>query len=134
MANSATKRAAARKALVALAESCDVRVEITHGMPYDPQQSLVARFGGEPRSGEPEIRAGNTAELQNLVRATARTTDEAALPPLYASIQRLLDEQALVVPLYVPHRVAVHTAAVGGVVLPPDVYRVDLDRLHWRRR
>jgi hypothetical protein len=40
-----------------------------------------------------------------------------------------MDRQALIVPLYVPNRVALRTADVDGIGLGPDVYRVDLTRL-----
>ncbi len=128
-AASATERAAARSRLVALAEAADVRVEISHGIPYDPQQSLVARFGPVRRAGEPEVRAGNTLELLRLVTAAAETTAEDWCLPIYAQVQTLMDREALVVPLYVPFRLAVHTRDVDGIALGADVYRVDLNQL-----
>ncbi|MGE3175325.1 MAG: ABC transporter substrate-binding protein [Planctomycetota bacterium] len=129
-AEDAAARAVARRELVALAERCDLRVEITHGMPYDPHRSLVARFGPPSRDGEPEVRAGCTPALRELVTAVAGIPDEVERVPLYAQIQELMDREALVVPLFAPDRVLVRSREVDGVVLGPDLYRVDLTGLH----
>jgi hypothetical protein len=60
--------------------------------------------------------------------------DEMACLPIYAEVQALLDKDALIVPLYSPHRVALHRREVDGIRLGSDVYRVDLSGLHWRER
>jgi hypothetical protein len=44
-----------------------------------------------------------------------------------------MDREVLIVPLYSPWRVALRTAAVDGVALSPDVYRVGLESLRWVR-
>ena len=41
-----------------------------------------------------------------------------------------MDAEVLIVPLFVPHRTALHVAGVEGIALGPDVYHVDLTRLH----
>ncbi len=107
----------------------DVRVEITHGMPYCPHQSLVARFGmkGTP----PAAPKGAPLELVELVEEAAATALEADRLEVYARIQALMDEQHVVVPLYAPWRVAVHRTGIEGIRLDPDVYAVDLTGLRW---
>src|SRR5690606_39788160 len=108
--------------------------QITHGMPYDPQQSLVARFG--PRAGEnpdsPRPQRGVPARLSQLVAQTMAEPDESECLPIYAEIQALMDREALIVPLYSPFRIALCKRDVDGIVLGNDVYRVDLTGL--RRR
>lgn len=125
-------RAAANKQLRQLADTADVRVEITHGAPYDPHQSLVARFGPVPAKNkdEPRPRTGMDAELEALVAVAMLTADEQECVPVYAQIQALMDARCLIVPLYSPHRIALHTAAVDGIRLDCNVYHVDLTGLH----
>ncbi|MBL9077866.1 MAG: ABC transporter substrate-binding protein [Planctomycetes bacterium] len=124
-------RAAANRSLQRAAETADLCVEITHGLPYDPQLTLVSRWGGFENHNEDEPRPeiGVDAELQALVRETLAIADEVRCVPVYAQIQARMDEQALLVPLYAPHHLAIHAADVDGVALGPDLYRVDLTRL-----
>jgi ABC-type transport system substrate-binding protein len=109
----------------------DVRVEITHGMPYCPHQSLVARFGSktDEQRAQPEV----AVELRDLVDAAAAIPSEGDRIEQYLRIQSLMDREVLIVPLYSPWRVALRTAAVDGVALSPDVYRVGLESLRWVR-
>lgn len=107
-------------------DRADLRIEITHGMPYCPHQSLVTRFGTTPEGQHPR---GTPAELCQLVDQAATEPDELARLPIYAHIQSLMDREALVVPLYVPWRVAIARADVQGIGLGPDVYHVDLTGL-----
>jgi ABC-type transport system substrate-binding protein len=124
-------RAAEGRAVHARSEAADVRVEITHGSPYDPHRSLVARFGPVPARNPdaPRPRTGVDPELMALVAEAMAEPREDLCLPLYARIQALMDEKTLVVPLYVPSRVAVHSAQVDGVRLSPDVYHADLTGL-----
>jgi ABC-type transport system substrate-binding protein len=64
-------------------------------------------------------------ELQEEVREEARRD-------LYRKIQARADEQALVIPLYAPRRLAVLRAEVDGLRLDHDIYAIDLTGL--RRR
>jgi ABC-type transport system substrate-binding protein len=89
-------------------------------------RTLVRRFGSGSR-GE-----GVPDDLRALVDEAAGTPDEAKRMPIYARIQEVLDRECLIVPLYAPRRIAVHTADVEGVRLGIDVYHVDLTGL--RRR
>lgn len=119
-------RAAVGRRVRGVSDGADVRVEITHGMPYCPHQSLVARFGS-PADGK--LPRGGTAELQELVDRAAAEPDEQERLPLYARIQDLLDREHLIVPLYVPWRIALHSTSVAGIRLSPDVYHADLTAL-----
>lgn len=124
-------RRAANRAIRAQAETADLRVEVTHGVPYDPHQSLVARFGPiRPKNeDQPRPRSGVDPRLQVLVAIAMSTPDETASVPVYAEIQALMDAEALIVPLYSPHRVALRVAGVDGIGLGIDVYHVDLTSL-----
>ena len=123
-ADSGEARAAANREQRLRSQQADIRVDITHGSPYDPHQALVARFGPQ-RKGE-RARTGVDARLFELVTLASMTPDEAQCLPIYAQIQELMDRQALIVPLYSPFRVALHTAGVEGIRLGCDVYSVDL--------
>jgi len=125
---SGSVRAAANREVRRVAETADLCVEITHGAPYDPQLTLVSRWGPFANHNEDEPRPENgvDAELRELVTKTMSVPDELECVTLYAQIQQRMDEQALIVPLYSPHRMAIRAAAVEGVVLGPDLYRVDL--------
>lgn len=124
-------RAERNRALRARTDAADIRIEITHGLPYCPHQSLVARFGPRPNTNEDEPRPRRDVdpELAALVAEAMTTPTEELCLPIYARIQDLMDRQALIVPLLVPHRVAVHTAQVDGIRLGIDVYHVDLTGL-----
>jgi hypothetical protein len=63
------------------------------------------------------------------VTAVSQTPTEEQCVPLYAQIQELIDKEALIVPLYSPWRVALHTAGVEGIRMGPDLYAVDLTGL-----
>ncbi|MBP8299527.1 MAG: ABC transporter substrate-binding protein [Planctomycetes bacterium] len=119
-------RAAVGRRIRALSDGADVRVEITHGMPYCPHQSLVARFG---TSTDGKLPRGGTAELQELVDLAAGEPSEQERLPIYARVQDLLDREHLIVPLYVPWRVALHRTEIVGISLSPDVYHADLTGL-----
>ena len=126
-AESGEARAAANRAQRAAADQADLRIEITHGSPYDPHQSLVARFG-PTRRGE-LVQKGVDARLNELAMLVAMTPSEEQCMSLYSKIQELMDDQVLIVPLYAPWRVAIHSAGVDGIRLGPDVYAVDLTEL-----
>jgi ABC-type transport system substrate-binding protein len=120
----------------AAADVADLRIQITHGVPYDPHQALVARFGPVPakNADQPRPRGGVDPRLQALVAVAMATADETVRLPIYAEIQALLDSEALIVPLYAPRRVALRRADIDGIVLPIDVYRVDLAGVHRQAR
>jgi ABC-type transport system substrate-binding protein len=125
-------RAAASREVRRLAETADLCIEITHGVPYDPQLSLVSRWGGLDNHNEDEPRPelGDDAELRDLVAQTLTIPDEVQCLPIYAQIQARLDQEALMVPLYSPHHIALRSVSIDGIELGPDIYRVDLTKLH----
>lgn len=128
---SGSVRSAANREVRRLAETADLCVEITHGAPYDPQLTLVSRWGGFENHNEDEPRPENGVDpdLRGLVRQTLGIADELQCVPVYARIQALMDDRALVVPLYAPRRIAVRSVHIDGIGLGPDIYRVDLTGL-----
>lgn len=106
----------------------DLRLETTWGVPYDPDLSLVARFGKPlPHASAASARARSVdPRLEALVEQLVATPDEKDRVPLYARIQALLDDEVLVVPLYAQRRATVVRA---GLPVPPapdhDLYRAD---------
>lgn len=129
---SGSVRAAANREVRRVAETADLCIEITHGAPYDPQLSLVSRWGGLENHNEDEPRPENGVddELRALVAQTLTIADELQCVPVYAQIQARMDQEALMVPLYSPHHLAVHSVSIDGIGIGPDIYRVDLTQLH----
>lgn len=119
-------RAALGRRVRAVSDRADLRIEITHGMPYCPHQSLVTRFGTTRDGQSPR---GTPDELRSLVDQAAAEPDETLRIPIYAHIQSLMDREAIVVPLYVPWRVAIARSDIQGISLGPDVYHADLTGL-----
>lgn len=110
----------------------DLRTEITWGVPYDPDMSLKARFLPPPftrPTGAGNRYFGVDPRAEALTRQIAATPDERDRLPLYAQMQRLLSEEALVVPLYVPRRIAVIRRQDIHLPLDHDVYRDALTAL-----
>ena len=115
----------AYKAAVA-AGDYDLRTEITWGVPYDPDMSVKARF--LPPTFTRPSGAGNRyfgvdPRAEAVARQIATTPDEKDRLPLYQQMQDLLSGEALVVPLYVPRRVAIMRGRVVNLPLDHDVYR-----------
>lgn len=105
----------------------DLRLEQSWGVPYDPFVSLVARFAPQPLVENAASRRdfGVDPDVAALVDRMQRTPDEAGRLALAAEVQRLLDERALLVPLFAPHRLALGRAGAPRVALSHDVYRFD---------
>lgn len=129
-------RRARQRAWRELADAADLRIQITHGVPYDPHQSLVARFGPVPakNADQPRPQLGIDPALQALVAVAMATVDEQDRIPVYAQIQARLDAEVLIVPLYAPHRLVLRRADVDGIGLDLDCYRADLSRIHRTQR
>ena len=83
----------------------------THGLPYDPHMWLVSRF--------------LSPELAAAVRATFMVEGE-ELAARYAAIEARIESEARVVPLFVPHRLALGRRGVEGVRLGRNAYDNDL--------
>lgn len=104
----------------------DLRLERTHGVPYDPF-TVVERFGarvarttestpaGEPRDGE----------LVAACDALLAAADPATWPQHFARIQARLDALLPIVPLFAPARLAVVRAGLPVPQLDHDLYRLD---------
>lgn len=104
----------------------DLRTEGTWGVPYDPDMSLKSRFLPAPftrPTGAGNRYFGVDPRAEALARQIAATPDEKDRVPLYAQMQQLLTDEALVVPLYVPRRVAVLRGRDTALALDHDVYR-----------
>ena len=104
----------------------DLRTEITWGLPYDPDMSLKSRF--LPATFNRPSGAGNRyfgvdPRSEQLARKIAGTPDEKDRLPLYEQMQKLLSEEALVVPLFVPRRIAVIRGRDIRLPFDHDVYR-----------
>lgn len=107
----------------------DLRLETTWGVPYDPDITLANRFlpgPGHPSAAEHRYR-GVPGRLRELVQAALSEPDEPRRIALYEPIQRFIEEEAPVVPLLVPRRVAVLRRGTEPFTLDHDLYR-----LPWR--
>jgi ABC-type transport system substrate-binding protein len=111
----------------------DLRLERTWGVPYDPELSLAQRFGSDPlRPGAAQpVHHGRDAALRALVEAALAEWDEERRTARFALVQDEIDRRALVVPLYVPARMAVVRSGLAGLRIDHDLYRLDLDDLAW---
>jgi len=103
----------------------DLRLERTWGVPYDPDLSLQARFLPPPEApSAARVRDhGVDPALRALVSRYAAATDEARRSGLATQIQRHLERDASVVPLYAPQRLALARAGVPRPALGLDLYR-----------
>ena len=72
---------------------------------------------------------GGFETLSQRVGEAMREREEARRSAVYARIQRRMDEEAWIVPLYVPRRFAVVRADLGDLPLDHDLYRADLTHL-----
>ena len=104
----------------------DLRLERTHGVPYDPF-TVVDRFGaavvGSASSGSSE--APRDAELVAAIDGLLGAADPATWPQHYARIQARLDALLPIVPLFAPARLAVVRAGLPVPQLDHDLYRLD---------
>lgn len=109
----------------------DVRIETTWGMPYDPDLALRHRFLDPlsyPSASTPPIH-GRTPRAAELVASLARATDPTEQALARAAVEEHLADEALVIPLYVPRRIAVTRCGVGSTPLDRDLYRIDMTQL-----
>lgn len=106
----------------------DVRIESTWGMPYDPDLALRGRFLDPlpyPSASTPPPAHARHPRTRDLVEALARATDPDEQARARAAVQDHLDAEAIVVPLYVPRRIAVVRKGIGATPLDRDLYRID---------
>ncbi len=112
-------------------EEWDLRIERTHGVPYDPFTTVVSRFSAplpSPNASRPSG-APVDAELAKLVADLAAEPDEGVRPAQFARIQQRLDALLPIVPLFAPQRVAVVRAGLPLPRLEHDMYRLDTEWL-----
>jgi ABC-type transport system substrate-binding protein len=105
----------------------DLCLERTWGVPYDPWITLAARFlppTSVPAAAGP-ARHGVHARLRELVLQASRASSEAERVKLFAPIQQLIDEEAVLVPLLVPERLLALRAELPPVPGDHDLYRLD---------
>jgi ABC-type transport system substrate-binding protein len=105
----------------------DLRLERTHGVPYDPISTLAARFTppAEGATAASPSGAPSDPELARLVQALVADPDEARRAEHYTRIQARLDELLPVVPLFAPRRIAVVRAGLPLPKLEHDLYTAD---------
>ena len=108
-------------------EAFDLRIEVTHGVPYDPLLTLVSRFLPPPSASNAQTSRyrATDAQLVALVERAAATACEDARESVYREIQALLDRQAWVVPLYAVRRIAIVRAGMPAPAPDHDMYRLD---------
>lgn len=99
----------------------DLRIERTHGLPYDPFH-LLARWL------EPSGREG-AAGLEAAVAELFAASDPSGWPAHFGRVQHELDEFLPMVGLFAPARLAVLRAGLATPRLTPDLYRLDAEWL-----
>jgi peptide/nickel transport system substrate-binding protein len=105
----------------------DLRMEVTHGVPYDPYTTAVSRFTPptNQRNAQSPRFSGMDPRITALMRKATATPDDEARYKVYAEIQKLLDEEMVIVPLYAPRRIAVLRRGMPTPVLDHDMYALD---------
>ncbi len=108
------------------AEDWDLRIEHSWGYPYDPFLSLAARFLPPTRkpsaAGRKEERVV-LREMRRLVEEAVNAGSPEDLLRAYGRIREFLDRSRCVLPLYVPHRLALRRKGRRSPGLSSDLYR-----------
>ncbi len=106
----------------------ELRLEETWGLPYDPLLPLRARFLPPPDAPTAATyqHTGLDQRLIGLIERASSEFEEDERQGTYRAIQSLLTREALVVPLLVPHRLAVMRREVERIRPGPDLYRLDV--------
>ncbi len=109
----------------------DLRIEVTHGLPYDPYTTLVSRCtpAGERATAESPRFFGVDPSVVAAVEALVATTDPEAQPAAFARVQQQLDAVAQFVPLYAKRRIAIVPSGIANFRFADDMYRIDLSFL-----
>lgn len=108
-------------------EDWDLRIEATHGVPYDPFTTIVSRFvpPANAKNADSSRTLAASEELRRAIEEAMATPDDAERGKVYAEIQALLDRELCVVPLYAPRRIAVLRADLPAPPLDHDLYSLD---------
>lgn len=93
----------------------DLLVDRSWGGPYDPHLSLISRFGPDSGAIGPPVR------FLELVAALAREPDQGKRANLLAQIDRMIEREAVLIPLHRPVRLALTRVNYD---LPLDPYRI----------
>ena len=108
----------------------DLALRSTHGTPYDPFVSLqtlfLARGDGRTASSSPALWEDD--ELVRAVRSALGASTPEARSAGFAAIQRRLDDEVPLVPLFISKRVALTSAAVTGLSIGENGYDLGLGR------
>jgi nickel transport system substrate-binding protein len=109
----------------------DLRIERSWGVPYDPYLSFVSRFLPPTEEGSAASNRyyGVDPRLEKIARRVLGVATQDQRFELYREAQRIIDEDALVIPLYAPRRFAICRAGIEGTGLPLDAYRIELKHL-----
>jgi ABC-type transport system substrate-binding protein len=107
----------------------DLRLERTWGIPYDPDISLRARCLPPPAEPTAASRRSFGTDPRIASWLTRARDMEVTAAEAYAGIQKILDADASIVPLFVPDRLALRRRGIEGLVLDHDIYRLDLSAL-----
>jgi len=112
---------------VASSSAWDIRIEVTHGVPYDPYTTAVSRFTppANQRNAESPRFSAMDSRIPALMRKAMATSDDEARYKTYAEIQGLLDAEAVIVPLYARRRIAILRRGMPTPVLNHDMYTLD---------
>ncbi len=107
--------------------SFDLLLMHTLGVPYDPQMALTCFLPPKPRpAADSRRRILTDPELSSLVVRARRCFTDDSRRAAHRRIEERLQEEAIVVPLYVPSRVAIVRSDRNLPVMDHDIYRVDL--------
>jgi ABC-type transport system substrate-binding protein len=116
-----------------LAHQYDLVFLKTHGTPYDPWVSMYSilwdRGPNRRIDAEPHPTMWIDPELQRrLVSAFTAPTDPTRARAL-ETVQERLDEAAVLLPLFIPQRIAVSRAGLGGFAFGMNGYDLGLGRV-----
>ncbi|MEQ1893121.1 MAG: ABC transporter substrate-binding protein, partial [Planctomycetota bacterium] len=112
-------------ARVHAAREFDLRLAESYGLPYDPELTLASVLRS-PRIRSEERPLVGDAELDAAIDELGRTLDPAARLALYARLEARVTAGALLVPLFVPERLALVRRGTATLELDSDVYRLRL--------
>lgn len=104
----------------------DLWIDRSWAVPYDPFITLVARFARPPEAPSAGSHRAQqvSVELARLVETATASTRQTEREQVYRKIQDVLDEEALLVPLYVPRRFTLVRKGLAAPALGADLYRI----------
>ncbi len=109
----------------------DMILQRTWGAPYDPQATLYSRFRAQTQQRRSVFFA--EPELNALIESAMPLPAGPDRAPIYERIQALLDDRMILIPLYIPDRIALMGPEVEGIELGETIYSIDVSRMRWRK-